>query len=143
LGNLVFDSPYVSSYAETDHGYLVRMKIERHNISDIDIIPYRLNANATVEELNPEKLAAYKQFIKKISRQITDDKSFAEQWRQNVIMRWKQDYKENFMNLSSRFGDQNDKLFPAWLRNFIQCPTHEEIVCEILNLIEKGVLKRN
>jgi hypothetical protein len=58
-------------------------------------------------------------------------------------MRWKQDYKENFMNLSSRFGDQNDKLFPAWLRNFIQCPTHEEIVCEILNLIEKGVLKRN
>lgn len=140
LGNLVFDSPYVSSYAETDHGYLVKMKIGRHNIFDIDIIPYHLRTNIMVEELSSRNLIAYKHFIKRISQQIIDDVSFAEEWQRNVVMRWKQDYQKNFMNLSARFGDHSDQVYLSWLRNFIQCPTHEEITCEIINLLENNTL---
>lgn len=142
LGNLVFDSPYVSSYENTDHGYMVRMQVGRHEIFDIDIIPYRLEKNIAVAELSMGELSEYKLFLERISRQITDNELFIKEWERNVITRWNQDFKRVLTKLSSRFEDESDRAFLSWMRNLIQCPTTGEILLESLNLLEKGVLKR-
>jgi poly-gamma-glutamate synthesis protein (capsule biosynthesis protein) len=142
LGNLVFDSQYVSGYENTDQGYLSRITAGRNRVLGVEIIPYKMKKCIEVAELAPDELWEWRLWLQKISLLITNDKKFSEAWRKNVKKRWNQDYKELLTSFSCRFENDSDKSFLSWLRNFIQCPTTEEFICASLDLLEEGVLKR-
>ncbi len=142
LGNLVFDSPYVSSYAETDHGYLVKLTIDKHEFKCVELIPYRLTPEIMVEAITGERKSNYADFLRKISFWISDDKEFIKQWEINVAMRWEQDYQGMLRNLSKRYCDATDLPFLNNLRNLFSCPTHNELLNQAFDMIEAGKIQR-
>ena len=142
LGNLVFDSPYVSSHAETDHGYLVKLTVGRHEFKRVELLPYRLSSRITVEALSSDQEDEYADFLHGLSARISDDKKFMKQWEINVAMRWKQDYRDILRNLSARYCDNGDLPFLSNLRNLFSCPTHKELFNQAFDMIEAGKMQR-
>jgi hypothetical protein len=55
LGNLVFDSPYVSAHPDTDLGYLLRLGISGRGVVAAELIPYKLREQIVVTSLDNEE----------------------------------------------------------------------------------------
>jgi poly-gamma-glutamate synthesis protein (capsule biosynthesis protein) len=142
LGNLVFDSPYVSNYADTDHGYLVKLAVSKHKIHKIELIPYRLTEKIKVEAIKGEQEAEYASFLQKISNYIKSEDAFSKQWKNNVAMRWEQDYCGLMQTMSQRYIDDKESTFLSNLRNLFTCPTHQELLEQAFDMIEAEQLKR-
>ncbi|OGV53176.1 MAG: hypothetical protein A2017_04660 [Lentisphaerae bacterium GWF2_44_16] len=140
LGNLLFDSPYVSSYPDTDHGFMMRVKAGKHKVHKIEIIPYRIKPGL-VKALPAEEIQDYKELLEKIGGNITDEKIFIEEWRKNVIYRWP-DYKGAFLKLVENFTLDEKNMFLRNGKNFFQCPTHNELLFDALNMMEEGTLEK-
>lgn len=142
LGNLIFDSPYVSSYLETDHGYLVKLIIGRHTTDRVELFPYRLTPQMQVEAIIGEEENEYADFLHRLNSLIVNDGKFMEEWEANVTMRWKQDYQEILRNLSMRYNAGGDLPFLNNLRNLFSCPTHQELLNHAFGMIEAEKLQR-
>lgn len=142
LGNLIFDSPYVSAYPNTDIGYLVRLGIKKRKTNSVEIIPYRLRENHMVTELSEQEQHELNSMFSRINAVIADDGLFEEEWAKNVITRWNQDYRKIYQDFSNRYRDDNNPYFLSWMRNMVQCPTHHEIVLKALDLIEEKKLTK-
>lgn len=142
LGNLVFDSPYVSSYADTNHGYMVRLTVGKNKTEQVELIPYRLTPEIKVAAITGDDENKYAAFLRKLSLQISDDDEFMRQWEMNVAMRWEQDYQNILRNLSTRYRADNDLPFLNNLRNLFSCPTHEELLNKAFDMLESGKIQR-
>lgn len=141
LGNLVFDSPYVSQYKDTDWGYLVRARLGVHNVSGLEIIPYRLKTpEYEVAEFTPGEFRKRRKRLEQISAAIVDDRQFEKCWTEEVIRRWNGDYRKILASVATAVDGGPEEGF-ALLRNILWCPTHREIVLKALELRKNGQLK--
>lgn len=143
LGNLAFDSDYVSSYENADIGYMVKAQVGRHTVEKVEIVPYRLEKDAFVRPLSPEALDAFREMLARLSANITDDTTFNAEWRRNVAARWERDYKNILRGFSRRFSDPGDLAFPRWAKNFFACPTHEELLETAFDMLAENILGRD
>lgn len=140
LGNLVFDSPYVSGYDNTDWGYLVRAKVGCHKINALEVIVYNLRIpEYVIGEFSTEEFEKRRQTLYDISTDIVDDKRFEAAWTEGVIRRWNEDYKQLFSSIASSINGGPENGF-NFLRNILWCPTHTELVLKALELKKDGLL---
>jgi len=142
LGNLVFDSPYVSAYDDTDIGYMVRIVIARHAIRSAEIVPYRLRENAVVTALGRTELETFREKFSDLCENITDDPRFAQAWEDNVRFRWATEYGRILRDFSKHFVDVENKDYARRTRNLFTCPTHVEMLEKALSMLEEGTLDR-
>lgn len=140
LGNLVFDSPYVSGYDDTNWGYLVRAKVGCHKINALEVIVYNLRIpEYVVGEFSAEEFEKRSEILQDISGDIVDDKRFEAAWTAGVIRRWNEDYKQLFSSIASAVEGGPENGFD-FLRNILWCPTHRELVLKALELKKSGLL---
>lgn len=142
LGNLVFDTPYVSAYKNTDLGYLLRIGISKHRISEAEVIPYKLRDTATVSPLNLSEFKEFAVEFKEISENITDDSRFYEEWEKNVRFRWDGAYNDILNGFSKNFNDPGNKDYARRTKNLFTCPTHVELIEKALDMLDEGKLAR-
>ena len=142
LGNLVFDSPYVDRFQNTDQGYLVRLSISRHCIHAASVISYRLRKNTIVTLLDHPEFAEFSKTFHELSGIITDDRRFREEWERNVRFRWETEYRQVLNNFSKTFNDVNNKDYAWRTKNLFTCPTHVEMLEKAFLMLEEGTLTR-
>lgn len=142
LGNLVFDTPYVSAYKNTDLGYLLRIGISKHSIREAEVIPYKLRDAATVSPLNLSEFKKFTSEFKEISENITDDSRFYKEWEKNVRFRWEGLYNGILNNLSKNFNDPENRDYARRTKNLFTCPTHVEMIEKALDMLAEGKLAR-
>lgn len=142
LGNLVFDSPYVSAYANTDLGYLVRLAVSDHRIHQVDIIPCRLRASMIVTGLDRKEFDEFAATFRELSADITDESRFRQAWERNVRFRWETEYRRILNDFSRNFNDANSKDYARRSRNLFTCPTHVEMLEKAFLMLEEGKLSR-
>lgn len=142
LGNLVFDSSYVSAYEHTDVGYLVNLQITRHAIVDAQIMPYRLGPDFVVRGLVDQDFNHFAYQWPSLCAMITDDARFHIAWEENVRFRWETEYRSIVRNLSARFDDVQNKDYALRTSNVFHCPTHVEMIVSAMELLQQGRLDR-
>lgn len=142
LGNLVFDTPYVSAYKDTDLGYLLRIGISKHRISEAEVIPYKLRDTHTVSPLNSAEFEDFSSKLHELSENITDDSRFYREWENNVRFRWEGLYNHVLNNLSKNFNDPENKDYARRTKNLFTCPTHVEMLEKAFDMLEEGKLSR-
>jgi poly-gamma-glutamate synthesis protein (capsule biosynthesis protein) len=142
LGNLVFDTPYVSAYKNTDLGYLLRIGISKHKIMEAEIIPYKMRDSATVTSLNGEEFEDFSVKFHELSRNITDDQLFHKEWENNVRFRWASEYKRIMNDFSKNFNDPENKDYARRARNLFTCPSHVEMLEKAFLMLEGGKISR-
>lgn len=143
LGNLVFDSPYVSAYKETDLGYMVKLNISKHSINKVEIIPYKLRKDIIVSPLENNEFDKFTQKFHEISENIIDDSKFYSEWEKNVKFRWETEYRNVLNNFSKNMNDPENLDYARRSRNLLSSPTHTEMIEKIFLMLEEGKLKRN
>lgn len=142
LGNLVFDTPYVSAYKNTDLGYLLRIGISKHSIREAEVIPYKLRDTVTVSPLNLSEFKEFAVEFKEISENITDDSRFYKEWEKNVRFRWDGAYNDILNGFSKNFNDPENRDYARRTKNLFTCPTHVEMIENALDMLAEGKLAR-
>lgn len=142
LGNLVFDSAYVSAYKHTDVGYLVKLDIGKHTILDVKIIPYKLRPTFLVSGLNDEEFTTFLSYWPSLCALISDEERFVRAWQENVRFRWDTEYRQIMHNLSKRFCDVNHKDYAIRTGNLFSCPTHVEMIESAMAMLAENLLER-
>lgn len=142
LGNLVFDSPYVSAHPDTDLGYLLRLGISSRGVVSAELIPYRLRGNTAVTSLDQPEFETFKRMLHALSDNITDDQKFNREWENNVRSRWNNEYKQVVDSFSANIRDSAKMNVPRRAKNLITCPTHVEILGKAFDMLEEGKLPR-
>lgn len=142
LGNLVFDTPYVSAYEGTDVGYLVRITASARRIDGVEIIPYCLLKDGQVSTLDGDAFNGFVREFDSRSRMITDDAAFALEWEENVRFRWATEYARIVNDFSARFDDPANGDYARRARNLFTCPTHVEMLEKAFLMLEAGKLQR-
>lgn len=142
LGNLVFDSDYVSAFKDTDHGYLLNVGISKHSVESIELIPYYLKKSYTVETCTDKELSDYDKFLKRISNLITNDVEFEKSWEEFVTWRWNQSRKDFHRNFSKNFMNENNSEFIWMLKNCYGCPTAHELMEKSMELLLEGKISK-
>ncbi|MCK5844736.1 MAG: CapA family protein, partial [Victivallales bacterium] len=140
LGNLVFDSPYVSAYDGTDRGYMLRIGVSKHAITEAEVIPYKLRGDFVVSSLDDVDFVRFADMFKAISENITDDAKFQKRWKENVKYRWETDYRKVLCYFSKNMNDPENLDYARRSRNLFACPTHAEIIEKIFLMHEEGKL---
>ncbi len=137
LGNLVFDSDYVSAHEYTDLGYLLELDIGRHSINAVKLIPHICSKDLTIRSMTIAEIQKFRELLLKISANIVDDAQFFKEWDRNVKWRWQTDYKNLFQTFPEKIGN------PAYcrnLKNLFICPTGQEIVEHCFDMLEQGLI---
>ena len=142
LGNLVFDSPYVSAYEETDLGYMLKLDISKNTINNAEVIPYKLRNNTIVSPLDNDEFCEFTKKLHEISENIIDDSKFYSEWEKNVKFRWNTEYKTVLNNFSKNMNDPENLDYARRSRNLFSSPTHIEIIEKIFLMHEEGKLTR-
>ena len=142
LGNLIFDSDFLSKGKNTDHGYLFHVGISEHAVERIEIIPYHLKNHSTVETCTEKELIDYKNMLESISHCITDDEKFEECWEEFVIWFWNEMRQYYFRDFSKLFMDESEPWFIYCLKNHFGCPCGREALEKAMDLILEGKLSR-
>ena len=143
LGNLLFDSPYVSAYKETDTGFLVRLSASPHAIKKVEFIPYRQNEQVVVELMDGDERAEFSRKLAVLSKNITDNARFEKAWEENVRFRWETEYRRILDSFSVRFNDPANKDFARRTENLLTSPTHVEMLTKALSMLDQGKLSRS
>ena len=143
VGNLVFDSPYVSAYEHTDQGFLVSLAVSPHRIDAVKFIPYRLCEEAVVASVVGDERDVFFRTLRELSENITDDGRFEEAWEENVRFRWETEYRDILNHLSERFNDPANKDYARRTANLFACPTHVEMLVAACAMLEQGTLMRD
>lgn len=143
IGNLVFDSPYVSAYEGTDLGFLVRLVVSRHRIDAAEFIPYRLAADTVVRTLPDDDQTAFFRTLRDLSENITDDERFERAWEENVRFRWETEYRKVLTTFSECFNDPANGDYARRAGNLLTCPTHVEMLEKVFSMLEEGRLSRD
>ncbi len=141
LGNLVFDSPYVSAYPHTDVGFLLHLEVARHRILAVDTVPYRLRDDAVLLLRDAER-DAFDARLRDLSDMITDDARFLRTWEESVQYRWDTCYQQTLATLSARLGDPASRDFARRTWNLFACPTHVEMLEHAMLMAQQGRLAR-
>lgn len=142
LGNLVFDSPYVSRYKNTDSGYMLRLRVSEHCIREVEIIPYKLREDIMVSSLNEAEFREFTDKFNELSGNITDDVRFHAEWERNVKFRWETEYNMVLNNLSQSFNNPSNKDYAWRTKNLFACPTHVEMIVKSFEMLDEGKLSR-
>lgn len=143
LGNLVFDSPYVSAYKGTDAGFLLRLEIAPHCVCRAAALPYLLHEDATVAPPDAAGCEAFAERLRDLSAVLSDEPRFWEEWQKNVRFRWETSYERALRSLSKRLSNPDDRAFVCRARNLFACPTHTEMLEQALLMLEQGKLARS
>ena len=136
LGNLVFDSPYVSAYKDTDVGFLLKLDIGKHQVRGVETVPYRLREDFLVAALPEEEHAAFDLRLDHLSRLLGDEEAYQAEWRKNIRFRWETEYRRILSNFSTYLLEQTNPDFPRRARNLFTSPTHVEMIEAIFFLLE-------
>jgi poly-gamma-glutamate synthesis protein (capsule biosynthesis protein) len=142
LGNLVFDSPYVSAQPDTDSGCLLRLEIAPRRIVEAEFIPYTLRDATRVTVLEGAGREAFMSRFRALSELLADDSRFDLEWEQNVKARWQSAYKHVVEAFSATIRDPAKISFPRRAKNLITCPTHVELLAKAFELMEEGKIPR-
>jgi poly-gamma-glutamate synthesis protein (capsule biosynthesis protein) len=142
LGNLVFDSDYVSTYKNTDHGYMVELDFGEHSISSIKVIPYYLRKNFIVESVTDDELKWYKSLLTDIGNNIIDEKKFRAEHEKNTQWKFNEFTRKHLSDFQKRFYDINDNNYLRIIHNLFNCPTHVESLKEAFGLVREGKIDR-
>ncbi|MBQ6598650.1 MAG: CapA family protein [Lentisphaeria bacterium] len=141
LGNLVFDSDYVSAYPKTDLGYLVSVALEKRKLKRMTLIPYRLRDDCIVSELTEDEFDEFAAFLREISDPLKDDEAFLKEWEKDVIFRWST-YRNTMRNISNLLFDPDDPDYAVRNSNVLTCPTHLEMYSEVIRMWKEGKISR-
>ena len=136
LGNLVFDSPYVSAYKTTDVGFLLKMDIGKHRIHQAEVIPYRLGQDFVVAPLGEGDFQKFRERFTGLSQTIRQEGKYLAEWENNVRFRWETEYRRILTDFSKNFADRTNPDFPRRARNLFTCPTHVEMLEKIFFMME-------
>jgi poly-gamma-glutamate synthesis protein (capsule biosynthesis protein) len=136
LGNLVFDSPYVSAYKTTDVGFLLKLEIGKRRIHRAEVIPYRLGQDFVVAPLGPGEFQEFRERLAGLSQIILEDENYLAEWESNVRFRWETEYRRILTDFSKNFADKTNPDFPRRARNLFTCPTHVEMLEKIFYMLE-------
>jgi poly-gamma-glutamate synthesis protein (capsule biosynthesis protein) len=142
LGNLVFDSPYVSAHPDTDLGYLLRLGISNRGVTAAELIPYKLREQIVVSSLESEEHEAFARLFAELSDNITDDARFMREWERNVAFRWENEFKAVIDNLPKNLRDVDKIGAPRRIRNLFTCPTHVELLGQAFDMMAAGQIPR-
>ncbi len=142
LGNLVFDSPYVSAHPDTDLGYLLRLGISNRGITAAELIPYKLREQIVVSSLDREEQEAFVRLFAELSDNITDESRFMREWERNVALRWQNEFKAVIDNLPKNLRDVDKIGAPRRIRNLFTCPTHVELLGQVFDMMAAGQIPR-
>ncbi len=142
LGNLVFDSPYVSAHPDTDCGYLLRLGISRHAITGVEFIPYKLRGDTIVTAMDRAEFEVFAAGFRALSDNITDDQALEREWERNVRARWDGEYRHVIDAFAETLRDATKLSFPRRARNLITCPTHVELLSKAFDMMEQGKIPR-
>jgi poly-gamma-glutamate synthesis protein (capsule biosynthesis protein) len=135
LGNLVFDSDYVSKFDNTDIGFLLKLKVNKKGIADFSTIPYSLDCDYCVRVKTGKDKIIFDEYLKQISRPLNDDDAFRKGWERNVKKRWNEHLKYSIENLSNNLKDTSNLTFFRFAKNLFNCPTHQEMFSTVFQLI--------
>lgn len=136
LGNLVFDSPYVSAYKDTDVGFLLKLDIGQHEVRGVEAIPYRLGDGFVVAALPEREREAFDLRLDHLSRLLGKEEEYQNEWKNNVRFRWETEYRRILSNFSTYLLEQTNPDFPRRARNLFTSPTHVEMIEAVLFLLE-------
>jgi len=142
LGNLVFDSSYVSVHPDTDTGFLLRLGISARRIEAVELISYKLRDTFTVTTLDGGEQALFASLFAERSSAITDDQRFRQEWERNVAFRWKNEFRAVVDNLPGSLRDPARLNAPRRARNLFNCPTHVELLSQAFDMMEAGLIPR-
>ena len=143
LGNLVFDSDYVSAYKTTEIGFLLKLEIGKHRIHQAEVVPYRLEPDYIVAPLQGESFRDFRAHFEDLSQMLGDDFKYQSEWEKNVRFRWDTEYRRILTDFSQHFTERKNPDFPRRARNLFTCPTHVEMLEKIFYMLEdpKGGLE--
>ncbi len=140
LGNLVFDTPYVSRYDDTDSGYLVRLNLAASSLNSVDIIPYQMTSGSLVAPLTAAGMAEFERRLAMLSDNISDNARFRHEWEQAVAFRWTTEYRRILSDFSRNLNCPGNPDYARRSRNLFTCPTHVEMIESIFLMLESGAL---
>jgi len=143
LGNLVFDSDYVSAYKTTEIGFLLKLEIGKHRIHQSEVVPYRLEPDYIVAPLQGESFQDFRAHFEGLSQMLGDESKYQSEWEKNVRFRWETEYRRILTDFSKHFTERKNPDFPRRARNLFTCPTHVEMLEKIFYMLEdpKGGLE--
>lgn len=142
LGNLVFDSSYVSVHPDTDTGFLLRLGISARRIEAVELLSYKLRDTFTVTTLDGGEQALFASLFAERSSAITDDQRFRQEWERNVAFRWQNEFRAVVDNLPGSLRDPARLNAPRRARNLFNCPTHVELLSQAFDMMEAGLIPR-
>ena len=142
LGNLVFDSPYVAAYEDTDRGFLVKLAFARKHISKVEVVPYRLTGATLVRTLADGEFAEFADEFRRLAENIVDEQKFRQEWSRAAEFRWQTEYRAVLNGFSENLNDPENKDYARRSRNLFACPTHSEMIEKIFLMLEEGTLQR-
>jgi poly-gamma-glutamate synthesis protein (capsule biosynthesis protein) len=143
LGNLVFDSDYVSAYKTTEIGFLLKLEIGKHRVLQAEVVPYRLEPDFFVAPLAGEDFQNFQNRFASLSQMICEEDQYQREWETNVRFRWETEYRRILTDFSKHFSERKNPDFPRRARNLFTCPTHVEMLEKIFYMLEdpKGGLE--
>jgi len=136
LGNLVFDSPYVSAYKTTDTGILLKLDIGKHRIHRAEVIPCRLGQDFIVSPMVAGEFQEFRDRLAMLSQILVQEEKYLAEWENNVRFRWETEYRRILTDFSRHFSDRTNPDFPRRARNLFTCPTHVEMLEKIFFMLE-------
>lgn len=136
LGNLVFDSPYVSAYEGTDVGFLLKLDISKHRVHHAEALPYRLGPDFVVAMLEGAERENFEARLDHLSRVLEKEEEYQREWESNVRFRWETAYRGILSDFSRHFLERANPDFPRRARNLFASPTHVEMIEKIFYMLE-------
>lgn len=142
LGNLIFDSDYVSARRNTEYSFMLSMTVRKHTMARLEAIPCKMlkcHQADTAENGEAEKMHSD---LLRYSSLLGNESHYIRAWERNIRKRWKEEYHWIFRNFSSNFFRPDNLDYALRTGNLFTCPTHLEMLQEICRMFQEGKLKR-
>ncbi|OQA79957.1 MAG: Capsule biosynthesis protein CapA [Lentisphaerae bacterium ADurb.Bin242] len=142
LGNLLFDSDYVSACRNTEYSFMLSMTVRKHALERLEAIPCKMLKHYQADRLDGEEAEQVSSDFIRYSSVLADDSLHSRAWERNIRKRWQEEYHPIFRNFSFNFFNPENPDYALRTGNLFTCPTHLEMLQEICRMFQEGKLKR-
>ena len=142
LGNLIFDSDYVSARQNTGSSFMLSMTVRKHALERLEAIPCKMLKCYQADTAENGDAEQMRSDLLRYSALLQNESDYIDAWERNVRNRWKEEYLWIFQNFSSNFFRTDNPDYALRTGNLFTCPTHLEMLQEICRMFQEGKLKR-
>jgi poly-gamma-glutamate synthesis protein (capsule biosynthesis protein) len=123
----------------TADGYMVRVGLANGTVTDVDLVPYRIDGANGVRPIASDRIDRFAHMMRELSAELTDrDRVIA--WYDTIVdFQWERHYRARFESFTDKwFKGDVDAL--RWVRSHHSSPTHARLIDRALMRIQNGTI---